>query len=80
MTREQLKAILDRVLDWPPERQQDLVGFALEIEAELHAPAYHATPHELQAIDEQPLSVGRYLNGLTVLDLPFQQQGRQRIL
>jgi hypothetical protein len=38
MTKEQVKAVLDRVLDWPPERQNELTEVALEIEAELSAP------------------------------------------
>jgi hypothetical protein len=52
MTKEQVKAVLDRVLDWPPERQNELTEIALEIEAELSAPTYHAAPDELQATDE----------------------------
>jgi hypothetical protein len=51
MTREQVKVVLDRVLDWPPERQEELAEIALEIEAELGARAYRATPEELLAID-----------------------------
>jgi hypothetical protein len=52
MTKEQVKAVLDRVLTWPPERQVELAEIALEIEAELGSRTYHATPEELQAVDE----------------------------
>jgi hypothetical protein len=50
MTKEQIKAVLDRVLTWPPERQNEAAEILLEIEAELHA--YHATPEELRELDE----------------------------
>lgn len=56
MTKEQVKAVLDRVLTWPRERQEELAEIALEIEAELGSRAYHATPDELQALDEAELS------------------------
>lgn len=52
MTKEQVKTVLDRIPSWPQERQEELVELALEIEAELTGGAYHATPDELQAIDE----------------------------
>ena len=52
MTEEQVKAVLDRVLTWPRERQEELAEIALEIEAELGARVYHATPEELRAVDE----------------------------
>jgi hypothetical protein len=52
MTREQVKVVLDRVLDWPPERQEELAEIALEIEAQLGGRPYHATLDELQAIDD----------------------------
>ena len=52
MINEQVKAVLDRVLTWPHERQEKLAEIALEIEAELGSRVYHATPEELQAVDE----------------------------
>jgi hypothetical protein len=52
MTKEQVKVVLDRVLNWPAERQEELAQIALEIEAELDIQAYHASPDELEAIDE----------------------------
>ena len=52
MTKEQVKAVLDRVRTWPRERQEELAEIALEIEAELGTRPYHATPEELQAVDE----------------------------
>jgi len=34
MTRDQVKAILDRVLTWPPDRQQDAAEILMGIEAQ----------------------------------------------
>jgi hypothetical protein len=47
-----VKVLLDRVLNWPPERQEELAEIALEIEAELGVQAYHADPDELKALDD----------------------------
>jgi hypothetical protein len=52
MTREQVKAVLDRVLTCPPKRQEEIAQIVLEIEAEHGARPYHALPKELEAIDE----------------------------
>ena len=34
MTREQVKEVLDRVLTWPPERQEDAAEILMSIEAQ----------------------------------------------
>ena len=34
MTREQVKEVLERVLTWPPERQEDAAEILLSIEAQ----------------------------------------------
>jgi hypothetical protein len=52
MTKDQVKAVLERVPTWPEDRQQELAELALEIEAELTGAEYNATPEELAAIDE----------------------------
>ena len=52
MTKDQVKAILERVPTWPENRQQELAEVALEIEAELAGAGYSATLDELAAIDE----------------------------
>jgi hypothetical protein len=52
MTKDQVKAVLERVPTWPEDRQQELAEVALEIEAELTGAEYNATPDELAAIDE----------------------------
>jgi hypothetical protein len=52
MTKDQVKAVLERVPTWPEDRQQELAELALEIEAELAGVGYDATPDELAAIDE----------------------------
>lgn len=52
MTKDEIAAILDRVPNWPLERQQELAELALEIEAEANGEPYSASAEELQAIDE----------------------------
>jgi hypothetical protein len=52
VTKDQVKAVLERVPTWPEDRQQELAEVALEIEAELAGDEYDATPDELTAIDE----------------------------
>jgi hypothetical protein len=56
MTKDQLKAVFERVSTWPRERQEELAEIALEIEAELGGREYRATPEELRAIDEADAS------------------------
>jgi hypothetical protein len=34
MTKDQVKAVLDRVLTWPPERQEDVAAFLMSVEAQ----------------------------------------------
>ena len=52
MTKDEVKAILERVPTWPEDRQQELAELVLEIEEELAGAGYDATPDELAAIDE----------------------------
>ena len=52
MTKEEVKAVLERVPTWPEDRQRELAELALEIEAEFAGADYHATSDELVAIDE----------------------------
>jgi hypothetical protein len=52
MTKDQVKAVLERIPTWPEDRQQELAKIALEIEAELAGAEYEATPDELAAIEE----------------------------
>jgi hypothetical protein len=52
MTKDQVKAVLERVPTWPEDRQQELAELALEIEAELAGAGYEAMEDELAAIDE----------------------------
>ena len=52
MTKDEVKAVLERVPTWPEDRQKESAEIALEIEAELAGAGYDATPDELAAIDE----------------------------
>jgi hypothetical protein len=51
MTKEEIKAVLDRVLDWPPERQQDAADMLLRSEAQ-EGELYHPADDEWEAIQE----------------------------
>jgi hypothetical protein len=53
MTRDQVKEILDRVLSWPPERQEDAVRVLTEMEAQDES--------HLTLTDEQVAEVKRRL-------------------
>lgn len=52
------KKILEQVESWPPEDQEELAEFAREIEAR-RTGLYHASPEELEAIDEALGQVAR---------------------
>jgi hypothetical protein len=51
MTEEQIKAVLDRVLSWPPDRQRDAAEMLLRLEAQ-EGKLYHPTDEEWAAIKE----------------------------
>jgi hypothetical protein len=51
MTKEQINALFDSVRSWPEEDQEEFIRIAREIEAR-RIGSYHATPDELQAIDQ----------------------------
>ena len=53
MTKEQVKEVLDRVLSWPPERQEDAVRVLTAMEAQEQS--------ELRLTDEQAAEVERRL-------------------
>jgi hypothetical protein len=51
MTKNQIKAVLDRVLTWSPERQQDAAEILLMLEAQ-EGEFYHPSDDEWAAIQE----------------------------
>ena len=51
MTKEQIRAVLDRVLTWPPDRQQDAAELLLMLEAQ-EGELYHPSDEEWAAIQE----------------------------
>ena len=51
MTKEQIKAVLERVLTWPPDRQQDAADMLLLLEAQ-EGELYHPSDDEWVAIQE----------------------------
>jgi hypothetical protein len=46
MTKDQVKAVLDRVLTWPPERQVDVAEFLMSVEAQDNS-EYHLSDAQL---------------------------------
>jgi hypothetical protein len=54
-----LKNLLERVQTWPEEAQDELVAVANQIESELQARDYFATPEELRIIDAAMASIDR---------------------
>ena len=52
MKKADVKAVLGRVLSWPAEAQKEAVATLRAIEEEWVGSDYHATPEELEAIDE----------------------------
>jgi hypothetical protein len=51
MTKAEIKAVLDRVLSWPPERQEDAAAMLLTLEAQ-EGEVYHPSEDEWVAIQE----------------------------
>jgi predicted transcriptional regulator len=51
MTKDQVKEILDRVLTWPPERQEDAARMLLALEAQ-GGDVYQPSDDEWAAIQE----------------------------
>ena len=56
MKKNDVKAVLGRVLTWPVEAQQQAVATLRAIEEEWVSGDYHATLEELKAIDEADAS------------------------
>lgn len=52
MTRDQVKAVLDRVLTWPPERQEDAVR-VLEGMEELDASEYRLSDEQVAEVERR---------------------------
>jgi hypothetical protein len=52
------KKLVEQLESWPEEDQEELVEYAREIEAR-RTGEYHATPEELEAIDEALGQVAR---------------------
>jgi predicted transcriptional regulator len=51
MTNDQVKEVLDRVLTWPPERQEDAAQMLVALEAR-EGELYHPGDDEWAAIEE----------------------------
>ena len=51
MTKEQIRAVLDRVLTWPAERQEDAARMLLAMEEEAQSGIYELDEEEAADID-----------------------------
>jgi hypothetical protein len=49
MTREQVKEVLDRVLTWPPERQDEAARLLIEMEPQYASP-YRLDPEQVEEV------------------------------
>ena len=65
MTKEQVKRILDRVLTWPPERQQDVAHMVELMEAQ--------DSSTLRLTDEQAAEVRRRLANPSSKRIPAEE-------
>lgn len=51
MKTKKLTEVLERIEAWPPEAQNQLADFVLELDAELSDGEYEPTPEEMAGID-----------------------------
>jgi hypothetical protein len=49
VTREQVKEVLDRVLTWPPERQDEAARLLTEMESQYASP-YRLDPEQVEEV------------------------------
>jgi hypothetical protein len=52
MTKEQLKEVLDRVLTWPPRRQEDAARVLIEMEGQDASP-YHLSDDQVAEVERR---------------------------
>jgi hypothetical protein len=52
MTKEQVKEILDRVLTWPPERQEDAARVLSQMEEQDSSP-YHLSDEQVKEVERR---------------------------
>ena len=69
MTKDQVKEILDCVLDWPPERQADIAEVVTLMEAQDKSP--------LRLTDEQAAEVRRRLADRNAKTIPAEEVFRR---
>ena len=65
MTKEQVKAVLDRVLSWPPERQEDAVSVLMLMEEQDN--------NGMRLSDEQLAEVRRRRANPSANRIPFEE-------
>ncbi len=69
MTKEQVKEILDRVLTWPPKRQEDAARVLVQMEEQDH--------NDLRLTDEQAAEIRRRLAKPSEQRVPIEKVFRR---
>jgi hypothetical protein len=73
MTRDQVKAVLDRVLTWPPERQEDAVRVLEDME-ELDASDCRLSGEQVAEIERRMAEPNPDVMTLEELNAHFQRR------
>lgn len=73
MTRDQVKAVLDRVLTWPPERQEDAVRILEDME-ELDASDYRLSDEQVAEVKRRMAEPNPEVMTLEELNAHFQRR------
>lgn len=76
MDQDDIKAILDRVLTWPPERQKDAAQLLLVME-EADASPYHLTEAQAAEVRRRIATKGRAMLTLDEVRRHFEQRFRE---
>jgi hypothetical protein len=74
MTKEQVKAILDRVLEWPSERQEDAAKVLMLMESQ-NENAYRLTDEQVEEVQRRRADLD--VRRLTLEE--FKERLRQRL-
>ena len=74
MTKDQVKAVLDRVLTWPPERQEDAIEL-LRFMEEQHTSPWRLTDEQLAEVRRRRADKDEPTITLEELDAHLRRRG-----